>query len=226
VVALPAQTTFSCRIELSKTGGVTIVIKDGKQPELVQRKVVLGPTSITLTCQKSPQVLTTVTLGEGTLRTEVTTESGTTTIDQNGEDVKVACKTFQVDADTITLKATQDGRFETGGTCTVKSTKDALIDSAAKLTLQSVQALAVDGKANVTVAATAKLGLSGNQSELAGTSSVTVTSDGSAEIDGMTVAAKGQTQLTLEAPITSLGKTSTTVKGQIVEITGSLLKIG
>jgi hypothetical protein len=226
VAALPTQTVFSCRIELSKSDGITIIIKDGSQPEQVQRSIVLGPTAITVTCQKSPQVVTKVTFGEGTLRTSCTTEKGTTTIDQDGEQVKVACKTFQVDAETITLKATADGRIETGGTCTVKSTKDALVDSAAKLTLTSVQAMALDGKADVTMAAVAKLALTGNQTEVKGTASFAAASDGTATVDGMTVAVNGQTQLTLEAPLTSVGKDSTTVKGSIVEISGTLVKIG
>jgi hypothetical protein len=226
VVALPTQTVFSCRIELSKSDGITIVIKDGSQPEQVQRKVVLGPTSIQLVCQKSPTVVTTVTLGEGTLKTECKTDKGTTTIDQDGEQVKVVCKTFEVAAETITLKATGDGRLETGGTCTLKSTKDALVDSAAKLTLTSVQAMALDGKADVSMTAVAKLALTGNQTEIKGTASLAAASDGTATVDGMTVAVKGETQLTLEAPLTSLGKESTTVKGQIVEISGSLVKIG
>ena len=222
----PTSPQFSCRVELSKTDGITILIKDSKQPELVQRKVVLGATSIVLTCQKSPQVVTTVTLKDSSLTTEVKTETGTTTIEQDGTDVKVTCKTFQVDADTITLKAKQDGRFETGTTCTIKSTQDALIDSAAKLTLQSVQPMALDTKANLTVGAAAKLALQGNQAELVGTASVAVTSDGTAEVRGMTVSLEGKTQLTAEAPITSIGKTSTTVKGQIVEINAALVKVG
>ena len=226
MAGLPTEQQFSCRVELSKTGGITIIIKDAKQPELVQRKVVLGPTSIALTCQKSAQVVTTVTLQESSLKTEVKTEKGTTTIEQDGTDVKVTCKTFEIDADTITLKAKQDGRFETGTTCTIKSAQDALIDSAAKLTLQSVQALALDGKANVTVAAAAKLAAKGNLAELVGTGAVAIKSDGTAELAGMTVKVEGQTELTAQAPITTIGKTSTTVKGQIVEITGSLVKVG
>ena len=222
----PTSPQFSCRVELSKSDGITIIIKDGKQPDLVQRTVVLGPTSIAITFRKSPQVVTTLTLKEGSLKSEVKSEKGTTTIDQDGEDVKVTCKTFQVDAETITLKAKQNGRLETGGTCTLKSTKDTLIDSAAKLTLQSVQAMALDGKANLTVGAAAQLGLKGNQAELAGTASVTVTSEGTTDVKGMTVTVEGQTQLTAQAPITSVGKTSTTVKGQIVEISGSLVKVG
>jgi len=78
----------------------------------------------------------------------------------------------------------------------------------------------------VAVSATTKLALSGAQAELSGTSTLNVKSDGTAEMAGMTLALKGQTQLSAEAPITSLGKNMTSVKGQIVEVSGALVKLG
>ncbi|TMQ19935.1 MAG: hypothetical protein E6J91_05185 [Deltaproteobacteria bacterium] len=107
-----------------------------------------------------------------------------------------------------------------------QTTGDALIDSAAKLTLQSVQKLAATAQDSVAITATTKIALSGAQAELAGTSTLAVKSDGTAELTGMTVALKGQTQLSAEAPITSFGKDMTSVKGQIVEVSGALVKLG
>jgi hypothetical protein len=225
MVADPTAQVWFCRVELSKSDGITIVIKDSKKQEQNLRKVVLGPTGITVTC-KDGAVTSVVTQKDGSINTKVTTDKGTTTIDQDGETIAFNCKTFKVDAETVTIKATQDGSITTDGKCTIKSTGDTLVDSAAKLTLQSVQKLAATGQESVAIAATTKITLSGAQAELSGTSTLNVKSDGTAELSGMTVALKGQTQLSAEAPITSVGKNMTSVKGQIVEVSGALVKLG
>jgi hypothetical protein len=221
----PTAPQFFCRIELSKPDGVTIIIKDKQKQDQFVRSIVLGPTAITLTC-KDGAVTSVVTQKDGSIKTEVTTAKGTTTIDQDGETIAFKCKTFQVDAETVTVKATQNGSITTDGTCTIKSTGDAVVDSAAKLTLKSVQKLAITGQETIAIDATAKLAMSGAQAALAGKTTLALTSDGTAELTGMTVALKGQTQLTAEAPITSVGKDMTSVKGQIVEVSGALVKLG
>ena len=221
----PTAQEYACRIELSRSDGITIVIKDSKRQDQHLRRIVVGPASITLTC-KDGAVTSVVTQKDGSIKTEVTTDKGTTTIDQDGETIAFTCKTFRVTAETLTLKATQDGSITTDGTCTIKSTGDALIDSSAKLTMKSVQKLAVTGQEAVAVDAAAKLAMSGAQVALAGKATLALTSEGTAELAGMTVALKGQTQLTAEAPITSVGKNMTSVKGQIVEVSGALVKLG
>jgi len=221
----PTAQQFFCRIELSKPDGITIIIKDKQKQDQYLRSIVLGPTSITLTC-KDGAVTSVVTQKDGSIHTAVTTDKGTTTIDQDGETIAFKCKTFQVDAETVTVKATQDGSITTDGKCTIKSTGDALIDSAAKLTVKALQALAVTGQQTISIDATAKLAMSGAQAALAAQTTLALTSDGTAELSGMTVALKGQTQLSAEAPITSIGKDMTSVKGQIVEVSGALVKLG
>jgi|GEM_PF-788811 len=221
----PTAPQFFCRIELSKPDGITIVIKDKQKQDQFLRKIVLGPTAITLTC-KDGAVTSVVTQKDGSIHTSVTTDKGTTTIDQDGETIAFACKTFKVDAETFTVKTTKDGSITTDGTCTIKSSGDAVVDSAAKLTVKSVQKLAIIGQETVAIDATAKLAMSGAQAELAGKTTLALKSDGTAELTGMTVSLKGQTQLTAEAPITSLGKDMTSVKGQIVEVSGALVKLG
>jgi hypothetical protein len=225
MAAAPTAPQVSCHIELSRTDGITIVIKDSKKKDHKLRRIVLGPTSITLTC-KDGAVTSVVTQQDGAIKTTVTTDKGTTAIEQDGETIAFTCKTFKVTAETIALKASQDGSLVTDGKCTIKSTGDAVVDSAAKLTLSSVQKLAVSGQATVAIDAAAKLALSGAQAELAATSTLAIKSSGTAELTGMTVALKGQTQLSAEAPITSVGKDMTSVKGQIVEVTGALVKLG
>lgn len=221
----PTAQQFFCRIELSKSGGVTIVIKDSKKQDQFLRQIELGAASIALTC-KDGAVTSVVTQKDGSIKTEVTTDKGTTTIDQDGETIAFTCKTFKVDAETLTLKASKDGSLTTDGTCTVKSTGDATIDSAAKLTVKSVQKLAVSGQEAVAIDATAKLGLSGAQVELEGQTTLALKSSGTAELSAMTVALEGKTQLSAEAPITSIGKNMTSVKGQIVEVSGAMVKLG
>ena len=221
----PTAQQFFCRIELSRAGGITLVIVDSVKKDQYLRRIEIGPTSITLTC-KDAATTSVVTQKDASIKTEVTTEKGTTTIDQDGETIAFTCKTFKVEAETFSLKATQDGSLTTDGKCTLKTTGDATIDSAAKLTLKSVQKLAVSGQESVAIDAVAKLGLSGAQAAMEATSTLALKSGGTAELKGMTVALEGQTQLSAEAPITSIGKNMTTVKGQIVEVSGALVKLG
>src|SRR5882757_6028045 len=106
VPSTPIAQPWSCHIELSKTDGITIVIKDRDRKDDHLRRIVLGPTSISVTC-KDGAVTSVVTQRDGSINTSVTTDQGTTTIDQDGATIAVKCKTFQVDAETITLAATQ-----------------------------------------------------------------------------------------------------------------------
>jgi hypothetical protein len=221
----PTAQQFFCRIELSKPDGITIVIKDSVKKEQYLRQIQLGPASITLTC-KDGAVTSTVTQKDGSIKTEVTTDKGTTTIDQDGETIAFTCKTFKVESETFSVKATKDGSITTDGTCTVKSTGDSTFDSSAKLTVKSVQKLAISGQAEVGVDAVAKLAMSGAQAELEGKTTLALKSNGTAELSAMTVALEGKTQLSAEAPITSVGKNMTSVKGQIVEVSGALVKLG
>jgi hypothetical protein len=221
----PAAQTFSCRVELSREAGITIVIKDTVKKDQFLRRIELGPASIALTCVDGA-VTSVVTQKDGSIKTSVTTDKGTTTIDQDGETIAFTCKNFKVESETFSLHSTQDGSLTTDGKCTVKSTGDATVDSAAKLTVKSVQKLAVSGQESVSVDAVAKLAMSGAQAALEGKSTLALTSSGTAELSAMTVALEGKTQLSAEAPITSVGKNMTSVKGQIVEVSGALVKLG
>lgn len=216
---------FSCRIELSKTGGITIIIQDSVLKEMDQRKIVLEAAALTLTVDKNGQS-TTITQTDTSIKTEVKGLVATSSIEQDCENITVTCKTFKVEADTITLKATLDGTFETGTTCDIKSTQATTIDSKAAMTLKSVTAMALDSKSSVAVQAVTNLTMEGAQTTLKGTTQLTAESSGTTNLEGMTVTVKGNTQATVEAPVTSVGQSMTTIKGQMIEISGALVKIG
>ena len=61
MVADPTAQVFFCRVELSKSDGITIVIKDSKKKDQNLRSVVLDSTGITVTC-KDGAVTSVVTL--------------------------------------------------------------------------------------------------------------------------------------------------------------------
>lgn len=224
-MTLPTGQQFSCRIELSQPNGITIVIKDSKQKDQLQKKIVLGPSSLVITCINGAKS-STITQTEDSLQLEVKSERGTTTVDQNDEAITVKCKTFTVDAETVTLKASQDGRLETGKTCVIKSTSDMTLDSSAKLSGKSVGALSLATDQSATVKATASLSLEGNQTEVKGTSQLDLQSSGTASLSAAAVSLSGKTQATLEAPLTSVGKNVTKITGQMVEVSGALVKLG
>jgi hypothetical protein len=216
---------FTCKIELSKSGGITIIIQDSILKEMDQRKIVLEAAALTLTVSKNGQT-TTVTQSEASIKSEVKGLVLTSTILQDSENVTVTCKNFKVDADSVTLKAKMDGHFETGTTCNVKSTQATTIESSAGMTLKSVAAMALDAKESVSVKAVTNLTMEGAQTTLKGTTQLTAQSSGTTNVEGMTVTVKGNTQATVEAPVTSVGQSMTTIKGQMVEVSGALIKLG
>lgn len=216
---------FSCRIELSKSGGITIIIQDSVKGALDQRKIVLEAAGVTVTVDKDGKS-TSITQTDTSIKTEVKGLVATSSIEQDCETITVKCKTFKVEADTVSVKATMDGTFETGTTCDIKSTQATTIDSAAGMTLKSVAAMALDAKASVSVKAVTNLTMEGAQTTLKGTTQLSAESSGTTNLEGMTVTVKGNTQATVEAPVTSVGQSMTTIKGQMIEISGALVKIG
>jgi hypothetical protein len=216
---------FSCKIELSKSGGITIVIQDSLLKEMDQRKIVLEAAALTLTVSKNGQS-TTITQTESSVKTEVKGLIATSTIEQDCENVTVTCKNFKVDADSVTLKASMDGHFETGTTCNIKSTQATTIESSAGMTVKSLTAMAVSSSESVSVKAVTNLTMEGAQTTVKGTTQLAATSSGTTNVEGMTVTVKGDTQATLEAPVTSVGQSMTTIKGQLIEVSGALVKLG
>jgi hypothetical protein len=100
------MTTLLCRIELNKEKGVLITVEN--EADSIVHTIVLNEQSITTTSKGS---------------------SETSTIVQDPESISLTCKTFKLEADTISCHAKETTSHISGGDITISS--DANLDASA-----------------------------------------------------------------------------------------------
>jgi hypothetical protein len=211
------QQKFNCKIELSKTNGITISIRDLSQPEQVYKQVKLEGDSLII---KTNKVDSSCTI------TQTENAQGSTKIEQGPEEVKVTCKVFTVDATTINLTSKEDTTCKSTGAWSLTSTKDLKLESQAKCDVKSAQAMTLKAVGAATLESDAKLQLKGSMLEAISSASMKLDSQASLEVKGTAVSVKGSMRAELDSPSTTVGSTMTTVQGQIVSISGSMIKLG
>jgi len=219
------QQKFTCKIELSKTDGIAISIRDLSQPDQVYKQVLLQGDSLIIKTNKAATSAT-ITQTETSLTTEVKNAQGSTKIEQGAEAVTVTCKTFTVDAESITLKSKQDTTCSATGAWSVTSTKDFKVETQANCQLKSAAAMTLDATSNATIKSAAALKLQGLTIGGTADSSLDMNSSGALNIKAGAVSVKGDMRASLDSPSTTVGSTMTTIQGQIVSISGSLVKLG
>jgi phage baseplate assembly protein gpV len=196
--------TLVCKVELDKTSGITVTVEnaDGK-------------------------ITQTVTMDGTTLTIKVQGESDTSTITQKADSIAIKCKTFTLDAETITCTSEKATKHESKDTFDIKSTKDMTMKSQAKIDMAATQDMALSGM-NVNVSA--QQALSGK-----GPTGVTLqASGGELKGEGLTLSLKGTTGAKLEGlkvdikadTMLNAEGTMTTLKGQMTNVQGSLVKLG
>lgn len=220
------ETLFNCKIQLSKTGGISISIKDLSQPTQVYKQIVMDNDSLIIKTNKQTSS-STITQIADKVTTQVTTDAGTTTIEQGPEEIKVTCKRFIVDAESIEMKSKEDTTHTATGKYTINSTKDYTLSSSAKCSLSSDSDMSLTTQAKGSWSApTAQVSVSSPKVELTAQTSLTAESGGALSVKGGAVSIKGDTRAELSSPQTKVGNAMTTVEGSIVSIAGSLVKIG
>jgi hypothetical protein len=218
-------TKFNCKIELSKNAGIVISIRDLSQPEQVYKKVLLEGDSLVIETKKT-DCCATITQTEKSLTTEVKDSKGSTKIEQGPEEVKITCKTFTVDAETVTVTSKADTKLTASGAFSVTSTKDMALTSQAKCDLKSTAAMTLDATGTCTVKSAAELAAQAPKVGFTADASFEAKSSGALNLKGGAVSVKGDMRAELDSPSTTVGSTMTTVSGQIVSISGSLVKLG
>ena len=191
-----------CKIELNKERGITLQVEN-EAGEITQTAVFDGK-KMTLTCKGKEE---------------------TSVITQTPDSITVKCKTFSLEAETITCKSTDATKHVSEKTFAVESTEDLTLKSSAGLTAEASNDLDAKGD-NVTVKATTKATVDGNNTDIKATSDV--------KISGMNVSAAGTTkseitglQVSVEADGTMDVKgAATTVKGEMLSLSGSMVTIG
>jgi hypothetical protein len=197
--------SLDCKIELDKQKGITVTVvnSDGK-------------------------ITQTVTMDGTTLTIQVQGQNDTSSWTQKQDSIAIKCKTFTLDAETITCKSTKATDHESQDAFTVKSTKDMTWQSQAKIVGTATSDMNLSGQ-NVAIAANQALSgkgptgvtieASGGDAQLHGMT-VTLKGDTGAKLQGLTVDIKADTQLNAE------GTAMATLKGQMASLSGSLVKIG
>jgi hypothetical protein len=217
-------TKYGCKIELSKTDGITISIRDLSQPDQVYKQVLLQGDSLVIKTNKLTSSAT-ITQTESSVVTEVKDATGSTKIEQGPEEVKVTCKKWTLDAETITVTSSQDTSYTATGAYSVTSTKDFKVDTKAACSLKSLGAMTLDATAAATYKSAAQL-VQAPKIGLTADASLDASSSGALNLKGAAVSIKGDMRAELDSPSTTVGSAMTTVSGQIVSISGSLIKLG
>jgi hypothetical protein len=212
-----------CSVELDKKKGITVRVYNEKQ-KLTQTVILNGETIIIQ--NQGDEKSSTITQKQDSVVTEVKGQEQTSIITQQADSVVVKCKRFQVEAETVSVKSTQDTTHESGGVLTVTSQKDLSLESSAKGTLKSTGALTLETNDKLNAGATQNVSISGLNTELKASTQVKVSGGTAVEVTGVKVDIGAQGQLTLEGAVTTLGKNLTTVKGQLVKVEGALVKLG
>ncbi len=218
-------TKFGCKIELSKTDGISISIGDLSQPGQVYKQVFLHADSLIIKTYKAGSSAT-ITQTENSLITEVTNAQASTKIEQGPEEIKVTCKRWIVDAETITMTSKQDTTLTASGAYTVTSTKDYKVDTQASCNLQSAAAMTLNATGTCTVKSAAELKAQAPKIGMVADASFEAQSSGALNLKGAAVSVKGDMRAELDSPSTTVGSAMTTVSGQIVSISGSMIKLG
>lgn len=171
--------TLVCRIELDKKKGVLLTVENGD--DQITQTIVMDGTSITTTVKGSEE---------------------TSTITQKQDSIAMNCKTFTLDAETITCKSTKETLHESGQNFDITSGKNLIVTADSSAEYKAM---------NTTIESTAKTEIKGGTLVLSGSSS--------AELKGASIKldAKGLMDLVASG--------AATLKGSIVNIKG-ILKMG
>ena len=191
-----------CKIELSQTDGITLTVinKDGK----ITQTAVFNGTSIVHTCKG---------------------ESDTSTITQTSDSITVKCKNYTVEAETIVCKSTKNTTHKAEGTFTIDSTDKATFKSAAATDISAATDLKMSS-ADFSSTATNSAKLSALTTTVNGDTKATVkglelelAATTNANMKGLAVKVAADTTMDVEG-------LTTTVKGQLTNIQGTLVKLG
>ena len=198
--------TLVCKVELDKQKGITVTVdnEDGK-------------------------ITQTVTMDGTTLTIKVKGEQDTSTWTQKADSIAIKCKTFTLDAETITCTSDKATKHESKDIFSVKSAKDMTLKTDAKLTAEATQDMSHAGM-NVKIEAKQAVSIKGP------TGVKIEAPGGEAKMEGLTLALKGNTGAKLEGlkvdvkadtMLNAEGGAMATLKGGgMTNVTGSLVKIG
>lgn len=197
--------TLVCKVELDKVKGITVTVQNDDD-----------------------KITQTVTMDGTTLTIKVAGQSDTSTWTQKADSIAIKCKTFTLDAETITCTSDKATKHESKDIFSVHSAKDMTLKTDAKFDAEATQDMSLKGM-NVAIEAKqaitekgptgVSLQASGGEAKLAGLT-LALKGDTGAKLEGLKVDIKADTILQAE------GGATATLKGAMANVQGSLVKLG
>lgn len=186
---------------------------------------------VLLTVQNDDDKITQTWLLDGTqIVTTVKGQQETSTITQKQDSIAIKCKTYTVDAETITQKSTKASDYESQDTMTIKSTKAMTIESQDVLSSKAMKDFSITSDtgdvaikasaSNVKVTATQNFEVAATMNaKLKGTAGATLESTAVTEIKGIEAKVTGNADINLNGPLSQVGGSGMTqVKGSMIMI--------
>jgi len=152
--------TLVCRIELDKKKGVMLTVEN--DDDQITQTIVMDGTSITTTVEGPDE---------------------TSTITQEQDSIALECKTFTLDAETITCKSTKDTLHDSGQNFDINSGKDVGVSATSKAEYKAM---------NTTVESDIKTEVKGASIKLDATGLMDLIAKGIATLEGSIVNIKGK----------------------------------
>lgn len=215
-----------------KEGVITVFVGHGKDGKAADKILTMslaldkkGGASLKL---ENPDKKTTqtVTLDGTALTMTVKGEEDTSTYTQVADTITIQAKHIKLTGETITATSTKESSWTSDDTLTLKSKKDMTQHSEAAWSAKADKDADLKGD-NVTVAATKTGTLKGKDVTVSGSASLTgkspqttLSGDTSVKVKGASIGVKASASLTCESGA------SATLKGSLVTISGSLIKVG
>lgn len=192
-----------CKIELDKLAGAKVTIEN-----------------------PDASITQTISMDGTTLKMEVKGSSATSTYTQVQDKITIDVKAFEVKADTITMTSQKESKWDSKMTMALSSTQEMSLKTDNKLTMQAT----MDGSLKAM-----KISLKADTDMKLDALNTTTHSTIAFKAQGLTTEITGQAQSKMSAPmvqvsgsgmLTAEGSGIANFKGGIVNVSGSLIKLG
>jgi hypothetical protein len=213
-----------CTIELNKTGGTTVSVKD-EEGKITQTIVMDGKSITVKVLKEDDSKSATITMDQTKIVSTVAGEE-TSTVTQVHDTLTMKVKNFVVDAETVKMTSSKTTDIEAKDAMTVKATKALSVSTDDAFTLKSMKAMTVEATGAMNVETKQALAVKALKGEVKTEAALTIESTGNFEIKGSVVNITGSARAAMVAPVTNLGRTVTVIKGGVVQLDGGLVKIG
>ena len=216
--------TLICTIELNKTTGTTVTVKD--EDGKITQTVIMDGKSITLKVLKEDDKKFSSIMMDHTQIVATVKGDETSTVTQVHDTITTKVKNFILDAETIKVTSSKTSAWTAEDTMTVKVTKALSVSTSDALTVKSTKDTSVTSSAKMTLKSTDDLSASGKNVKLTADMAFNAKGGTKAEVAAAQISIKGDAKVEVAAPVTEVGDTSVTIKGAMVKVQGSIVQIG